>query len=214
MLALATLGASFRSPFRDDRDDRDDEGGVAVWVRALFAAFSFSLVGGNSTSGEYSRPTSVRVAGDDGSRFDGSTGGRFGLRAKWLTWAAISAARPPADNGLFRAELRDGVREYVVAGVNSTNDPCVDSKFPGVELKTEYCSAKRGVQPPGSSSGRGLLLGVLKTGLGKAVDAAVVGVCLGVGGSAFGSPKLHVGQRTKSVSRDRGPPPPGSGGRI
>lgn len=60
-------------------------------------------------------------------------------------------------------------------------------RFPGVVLKTEYSSAKRGVQPLDSSKRPWLCLGVSKTGLGKTVD---VGVRLGVGGAAFGSPKL------------------------
>jgi len=57
--------------------------------------------------------------------------------------------------------------------------PCEPLRFPGVALKTEYSSAKRGVQPVDSSNRPWLCLGVSKTGLGKIVD---VGVCLGVGG--------------------------------
>jgi len=186
MLAFPTFGASFRSPFRDDG------GGVAVWIwrslvtiplRAFFTTFPWSLAGGGSTSGEYSRAASAAVGGvgDDGRRLDGSTGGRFGLSAKWLTWVAISAAIPPADNGLFRVALTDGVRKYLATGVNSTYGPWVASRLPGVELKTEYSSAKRGVQPPESSKCPALLFGVSKSGLGKAVEVDF-GVCLGVGG--------------------------------
>lgn len=69
----------------------------------------------------------------------------------------------------------------------SAKGPCEPLKLPGVLLKTEKSSAKRGVQ-----SGPGVVVvvlevlsnpifGVLKTGLGKN-EVVEVGVCLGVGG--------------------------------
>lgn len=61
----------------------------------------------------------------------------------------------------------------------SGNGPWEPRRFPGVALKTEYSSAKRGVQPDESSKRPSVCLGVSKTGLGKMVE---VGVCLGVGG--------------------------------
>lgn len=39
-----------------------------------------------------------------------------------------------------------------VKGAKSPNVPSDPLRFPGVELKTEYSSAKRGVQEPGSGS--------------------------------------------------------------
>jgi hypothetical protein len=66
-----------------------------------------------------------------------------------------------------------------VAEEKSTNGSEEPRRLPGVELKTEYSSANRGVQPPGSSKRAWVFFGVSKTGLAKTVD---VGVCLGVGG--------------------------------
>lgn len=51
-------------------------------------------------------------------------------------------------------ERYDGVREWEVeaAGVQAVKVSRELWRFPGVELKTEYSSAKRGVQVPGSAS--------------------------------------------------------------
>lgn len=64
--------------------------------------------------------------------------------------------------------------------------------------KTEYSSAKVGVQPLRFSK-LDLFLGVSKVGLGNWAD---VGVWVGVGGWAFGFPKLEEsGQHTKPYSK-------------
>ena len=92
--------------------------------------------------------------------------------------------------------------------VKSAKAPLEPRRLPGVELKTEMSSAKRGVQPLDSSKLVPCCFGVWKTGLGKTVE---VGVCCGVGGWAFGSPKLlrkgqklgvskAVGANTETVS--------------
>lgn len=80
-----------------------------------------------------------------------------------------------------------GIEGDVKGATKSPKGPCEPLKLPGVLLKTEKSSAKRGVQ-----SGPGVveavfeefanpILGVSKTGLGKN-EVDDVGVCLGVGG--------------------------------
>jgi len=99
-----------------------------------------------------------------------------GFCEKWFAWDAISLAIPSEDSGRFWPAPRNGKG---VVGAKSANGPCEPLRLPGVALKTEYSSAKRGVQPPDSSKRPWWCLGVSKTGLGKMAD---VGVCLGVGG--------------------------------
>jgi hypothetical protein len=84
--------------------------------------------------------------GDEGSRFEGSTGGRgrLGFGEKWCTWVASSAAISFAFE-----DLRLISRACGGLGVVSANELLVS--LPGVELKTEYSSANVGVQPLRSS---------------------------------------------------------------
>ena len=105
-----------------------------------------------------------------------------------MAWDAICAAISPAKEGRFEKNDGDGAWGAEATGVVAVKVSREMFRFPGVELKTEYSSAKRGVQTPGSArrlSWRGL--GVSNVGLGKA------GVCRGVGGWAFGFPKLSEG---------------------
>jgi hypothetical protein len=81
MAPVCSLGASFRSPLRAEG------GGVAVWVCSSLAppsrlgffadlcSDSGSGLGCDSDSAEYSRGTFSGV-GDEGSRREGSTGGK------------------------------------------------------------------------------------------------------------------------------------------
>lgn len=189
---MSSFGASFRLPFRAEG------GGVGNCPcpcsgvsrnPALWRTFLTDL--SRVVESEYcSSPVMIlspvaTEAGDDCNRLEGSTGGSgsstFG--EKWLAWVAISAATLSAKDRLFctlgvAAAFRYGV--FVIGGdPKSAKGPRVHRRLPGVELKTEYSSAKRGVHPPdGDSSERSWLgLGVSNTGLGK-----TVGVCLGVGG--------------------------------
>jgi hypothetical protein len=91
-----------------------------------------------------------------------------------------------------------------VGGPKSGKGVLEPLRFPGVVLKTEYSSAKRGVHPVDSSKRPWLCLGVSKMGLGKTVD---IGVRLGVGGWAVESPKLEdqlSARQTPEGNRSRG----------
>lgn len=105
--------------------------------------------------------------GEEASRFEGSTGGKFGLGEKWLAWVAISRAKPSVESSRLW-ELTG------VGGTKSGNWDCEPLRLPGVALKTEYSSAKRGVEPPRSVKEPCGCRGVSKMGLAKEAD---VGVC-------------------------------------
>lgn len=105
--------------------------------------------------------------GEEASRCEGSTGGRFGLGEKWLAWVAISRAKPSAESMRLWEEAG-------VGGTKSGNWACEPLRLPGVALKTEYSSAKRGVEAPKSVKEPCGCRGVSKTGL---ANEAVVGVC-------------------------------------
>lgn len=185
-------GTSFRSALRAEG------GGVAVcvgksWFPPVQPFFWNSISGtpcvwGVSGSGEYSQ-RGFGGSCEDERRRDGSTEGRLGPAEKWFAWEAISAAISPAEGGRFE---NDGGRAWGAraAGVVAVKASLELFRFLGVELKTEYSWAKRGVQAPGSAkrlSWGGL--GVSNVGLGR------TGVCRGVGGWAFGIPKLDEGPK-------------------
>ena len=117
--------------------------------------------------------------GDEPRTLDGSTTGNceFGLGEKELVCAGELLATSSVDNGRLWPEPN----AKGVPGEKSGNGLWVPlRRLPGVELKTEYSSAKRGVVQPLDSSNRPeLRFGVSNTGLGKMEE---VGVCLGVGG--------------------------------
>jgi hypothetical protein len=196
------LGASLRSPFRADG------GGVAVCPcgsvttvprRAFFAEYSGDPVRWLVTA-EVSNVGVCNGVGDERRTLDGSTGGnvRLGFGERLFTWTATPRPIPSVDKNRFWPALP----EYEVGGPKSGKGVREPLRFPGVALKTEYSSAKRGVQPVDSSKRPWLCLGVSKTGLGKTAD---IGVRFGVGGWAVGSPKLA--ELTVSMGSNTGKAP-------
>jgi len=128
--------------------------------------------------------------GDDRRTLDGSTGGNDRPRCgeASFTWTATPRPIPSVDKDRFWPVPL----EYGVGGPKSKKGVREPLRFPGVELKTEYSSANRGVQPLDSSRRPWLCLGVSKTGLEK---TGVVGVRLGVGGWTAESPELEGAYR-------------------
>ncbi len=168
------LGASFSSPLWavGGGEIRDSDSFVMVPRRSFLA--DLVLLREGLETGVVSRALVLGLftLGEDASRFEGSTGGKFRLGEKWLAWVAISRAKPSAESSRLW-ELAG------VAGTKSGNCACEPLRLPGVALKTEYSSAKRGVEPPKSVKEPCGCRGVSKTGL---ANEAEVGVCWGVGG--------------------------------
>src|SRR5690348_4370414 len=147
MAAVSSLGASLRSLLRAEG------GGVTVCPcgsvtivprRAFFAdrstdPESWLTVPGRSNVGV------CKGAGDERKTLDGSTGGkdRLGFDRSSFAWIETPRPIPSVDNERFWP-VPPG---YGVEGPKSGKGVCVPLRFPGVALKTEYSSAKRGVHP-------------------------------------------------------------------
>lgn len=93
-----------------------------------------------------------------------------------ISIASLSTACSSADSCRLCPRKADAKG---VVGTKSAKGNCAPRRLPGVALKTEYSSAKRGVRPLVSAKDPWGGFGVSKIGLGNAPE---VGVCFGVGG--------------------------------
>lgn len=92
------------------------------------------------------------------ARTEGSATVSWSASASASAWAALSRAIPSSvDNGRFVLPVAD-VDEDACSGLTGAKrweappEELAALKFPGVELKTEYSSANRGVQAEDESS--------------------------------------------------------------
>jgi hypothetical protein len=176
IVSVEPFGASFLDPFDDDC------GGVAV---CPLKASSRRFLGFLGVTFFLALSSNRRLAGgywiEEGWALEGSAGAGDICVASPKPISSMPA-RP-----LPRAEVGG-------CGVEmSMNDRWSPVSRPGVVLNTEYSSAKVGVQPLRFSKLE-LFLGVSKVGL---ENWAEVGVWVGVGGWAFGFPKLGVSSALK-----------------
>lgn len=174
--------------FLTDHWPRGGCGGCCCWGRdgdcsldlACFWADGPCVV--PSSLGRPSSWAGIKGTGEARRRGAGSTGANVA--------AALAAGKWSESGHLFAVDGGTGLKgaksrwSKVAAG----SEELLPRRLPGVELKTEYSSAKRGVQPESCWLSKWLCLGVW----GSVLEKTAMDVCSGgVDGRAFGSPKLQ-----------------------